>query len=69
MKKTLMAAGAIMLCLGMLVATGADQNPMQAFYALVLLGGASGCLRMCDRMGKTSSKKLPINHKQMKQAA
>ena len=41
--KKLSIVGGILFALGMLVATGIDVNPVQAIYALLLLGGGAVC--------------------------
>ena len=40
--------GGILFALGMLVATGIDVNPVQAIYALVLIGAAAMCFAYAD---------------------
>lgn len=52
MKKTLSIIGAVLVCIGMLMATGVDYNPWQAVYAAVLIGAASVCFNRADAIGK-----------------
>lgn len=42
-------AGAILFSLGFCMATGVDANPVQAIYALVLIGGAALCFRKAKK--------------------
>ena len=46
--KKLSIMGGILFALGMLVATGIDVNPIQAIYALLLLGGGAVCFAYAD---------------------
>lgn len=49
-------AGSILFALAFCVATGVDANPIQAVYALVLMGGAL----MCSKRAKRQKKNRPI---------
>lgn len=55
MKKTLSIAGAVLFTLGFAMATGVDQNPVQAVYAVVCMGGACVCFNRVERMEKQSA--------------
>lgn len=55
--KSLKIAGAILFTLGFCMATGVDQNLIQAVYALVLMGGASWLFHVCDRMDRKAGHK------------
>lgn len=52
MKKTLSIAGAVLFTLGFAMATGVDQNPIQAVYAVVCMGGACVCFNRVETIGK-----------------
>lgn len=47
--KKLSIVGGILFALGMLVATGIDMNPVQAIYALALVGAAACCFYRAER--------------------
>ena len=49
-------AGAILFALGFCMATGVDQNLIQAVYALVLMGGALVCFRTAKRLEQSEKK-------------
>lgn len=55
--KSVKIAGAILFTLGFCMATGVDQNLIQAVYALVLMGGASWMFHVCDRMDRKDEHK------------
>ena len=57
MKKTILFLGAILFVFGFCLCTGVDQNPWQAVYALVLMGGASWLFHVCDRMDRKDEHK------------
>lgn len=59
MKKVLSILGAVCICLGFAMATGVDQNPMQAVYCLVLMAGALVCIKSAERMEHRESDKQP----------
>ena len=48
--KSVKIAGAILFTLGFCMATGVDQNPFQAVYALVFMGGALMCFKTAKRL-------------------
>ena len=50
--KSVKIAGAILFTLGFCMATGVDVNPIQAVYALVLIGGALACFKTASRLEK-----------------
>lgn len=54
--KKLSIMGGFLFALGMLVATGIDVNPVQAVYALLLLGGGAVCFSLAD----TESEELKV---------
>ena len=62
--KKLSIVGGILFALGMLVATGIDVNPVQAIYALLLLGGGAVCFSLADasteRTEKTEGTESPF---------
>lgn len=51
-------AGAILFCLGFCMATGVEQNPIQAVYALASIGAASWCFNRADRKQKRGSNSI-----------
>ena len=55
--------GGILFALGMLVATGIDLNPIQAVYALLLLGGGAVCFAYADESeSEHKNETKSINH-------
>ena len=54
--KKLAIAGAILFALGFCMATGVDQNPIQAVYALVLMFGALVCFKTAKKMEQSEKK-------------
>lgn len=61
--KKLSIMGGILFALGMLVATGIDVNPVQAIYALALIGGGAVCFAYAEHH-KNETKFDSIRHKQ-----
>lgn len=59
--------GGFLFALGLLVATGIDVNPVQAIYALLLLGGGAVCFSLADRAEESEHK--TINLKKLEDAA
>ena len=57
MKKALSVCGCLCICLGFAMATGVDQNPIQAVYCLVLMAGALVCIKSAERMEHRESEK------------
>lgn len=50
MKKRISAViGIVLAIVGLMMATGIDQNPVQALYSLVCVGAAVGCLLYAER--------------------
>lgn len=49
MKKILSILGAVCFVLGFAMATGVDQNPVQAVYCVVLMAGALVCFKSAER--------------------
>ena len=61
--KKLSIMGGILFALGMLVATGIDLNPIQAVYALLLLGGGAVCFAYADESeSEHKNETKSINH-------
>ena len=54
--KSVKIAGAILFTLGFCMATGVDVNPIQAVYALVLIGGALVCFKTASRLERSEKK-------------
>ena len=54
--KSVKIAGAILFTLGFCMATGVDVNPIQAVYAVVLMGGALVCFKTAKRMEHSEKK-------------
>lgn len=48
--KSFTITGSILFTLGFCMATGVDQNPIQAVYALALMAGALMCSKMAKRL-------------------
>lgn len=57
MKKILSILGAVCICLGFAMATGVDQNPIQAVYALACMGAALVCIKSAERIAARSDNK------------
>jgi len=55
MKNILSILGAVCFMLGFAMATGVDQNPIQAIYALILMGAASFIFAKTDRKKSAKS--------------
>ena len=70
MKKILSILGAVCFMLGFAMATGVDQNPIQALYCVVLMAGALVCFKSAERIaarsekGKVKSEKFAVVHYQ-----
>lgn len=56
MKNFLTILGAVCFMLGFAMATGVDQNPVQAIYCVVLIAGALVCSRIADAKQSASEK-------------
>lgn len=54
--KSVKIAGAILFTLGFCMATGVDQNPFQAVYTLVFMGGALVCFKTAKRLEQSEKK-------------
>lgn len=67
--KKLSIVGGILFALGMLVATGIDVNPVQAIYALLLLGGGAVCFAYADSAESEHKNETSINLKKWEDAA
>ena len=59
MKKILSILGAVCFVLGFVMATGVDQNPVQAIYCVVLIAGALVCFKSAARIAARSENKTP----------
>lgn len=59
MKKILSFLGAVCFVLGFAMATGVDQNPVQALYCVVLIAGALVCFKSAKGFAARSEKKTP----------
>lgn len=59
MKKFLSICGCLCICLGFAMATGVDQNPIQAVYCVVLMAGALVCFRIADAKRNASDNEIP----------
>lgn len=59
MKNFLSIIGAVCFTLGFAMATGVDQNPVQALYCVVLMLGALVCFKGAERMERRASDKTP----------
>lgn len=55
--KKLSIVGGILFALALAVATGIDVNPVQAIYALLLLGGGAVCFAYAD---ESASEELKV---------
>lgn len=67
--KKLFIVGGILFALGMLVATGIDLNPIQAIYALLLMGGGAVCFAYADTESEHKNETKSINLKKWEDAA
>lgn len=67
--KKLSILGGFLFALGMLVATGIDVNPIQAIYALLLLGGGAVCFAYADTESEHKNETKSINLKKWEDAA
>lgn len=56
MKKALSILGCLCFMLGFAMATGVDQNPIQAVYCVVLMAGALVCIKSAERIASQSEK-------------
>lgn len=54
--KKIAIAGAILFALGFCMATGVDQNLIQAVYAVVLMGGALVCFKTAKSLEQSEKK-------------
>lgn len=59
MKNFLSFLGAVCFMLGFAMATGVDQNPVQALYSVVLMAGALVCFKSAERMERRVSDQTP----------
>lgn len=59
MKTTLSILGAVCFVLGFAMATGVDQNPVQAVYCVVLMLGALVCFNRAEAISSRTSAKTP----------
>ena len=57
MKNILSILAAVLFTIGMALATGVDQNPAQALYALVCMGAALVCIKGADAVSSRTSEK------------
>ena len=64
--KKLSIMGGILFALGMLVATGIDVNPVQAVYALLLMGGGAVCFAYAD---ESESEELKVKNEELNKKA
>ena len=55
MKNILSIIAAVLFTIGMALATGVDQNPIQAIYALVCMGAACVCIKGADAVSSRTS--------------
>lgn len=67
--KKLSIMGGILFALGLLVATGIELNPVQAVYALLLLGGGAVCFAYADAEESEHKNETSINLKKWEDAA
>lgn len=56
MKKALSFCGCLCFVLGFAMATGIEQNPVQAVYCVVLIAGALVCIKSAERIASRSEK-------------
>lgn len=56
MKNFLTILGCLCFMLGFAMATGVDQNPVQAIYCVVLMAGALVCIKSAERIASQSEK-------------
>lgn len=57
MKKILTILGAVCFTLGFAMATGVEQNPIQALYCVVLMAGALVCFKGAEHIASRSEKR------------
>lgn len=57
MKTILILIAAVLFTLGFAMATGVDQNPIQAVYCVVLMLGALVCFNRAEAIGNRTSAK------------
>lgn len=71
MKKKLSVIGVVLLTIGMLMATGVDQEPVQAIYALILTAAGAWAFNRAERIGKNeqSGRTMPIERSTEEDAA
>ena len=68
--KKLSIMGGILFALALAVATGIDVNPIQAVYALLLLGGGAVCFSLADESeSEHKNETKSINLKKWEDAA
>ena len=63
MKNFLSILGAVCFVLGFAMATGVDQNPVQAIYCVVLMAGALVCIKSAERIASRSDNKPQTTRK------
>lgn len=63
MKTILILIAAVLFTIGMAMATGVDQNPIQAVYCVVLVAGALVCFRIADAKRSESDNKSQTTRK------
>lgn len=56
-KNYLPIVGAILVSLGLCMASGVDANPIQSVYTLALMGAGAWCFNRYDRTSRESEKK------------
>ena len=71
MKKKLSVIGVVLLTIGMLMATGVDQEPVQAIYALILTAAGAWAFNRSERIGKQgkNGRTMPIERSEEDAAA
>ena len=57
MKSFYLVLGAVAFCAGFALATGVDYNPVQAIYAVLLMGVSCVSLKRADAMQESESRK------------
>ena len=69
--KNLSILGIILLTLGILIATGVDQNEAQLFYALMFTGSGTYVLNRCQRLSRQekNGRTMPIERSEEDAAA
>lgn len=60
MKTMCVIVGVILMCLGIVFATGAEVNPIQAVYALACMAGAAVCSYVAERKPERKSDGLQV---------